>query len=519
VIQDLLTGWAELNAAYPGYAEAELYYDGNPEEVFSDPRIRDLVARSGERYRFNFAKTPVNVRASRLNLAAITVPGSEAVTAELDSVLEANDMDVHFPDTFLRTFEYGDSYLMAWPTPDVDPNAPVMGSQLDVELQSAGVEITYHSPKHTRVIYDRENERRKAFALRRWSIMVGTEKAWRVDLWYTDRVEQWVSVVGGDVESPSGWQTYAEGEAGPEDWILPNEFGEIPFFHFRTELPYGVPVHKAGYGCQDAINKLLITELTTVDSHGWPQRYQLLDKDAELDSAHDSPDWESDDGAPADGQVTAGGTSSGLRMGPATIATLTGAKSVGQFPAADPSVFMDPAQVFVRMMAQITETPFHAFDPSGDVPSGESLRVAESPLVKQIVRYGTMFRSPLTELSGFILKIKGIRAVKVEIRWDAPQSATGVDDWTIIAAKQSAGVPTDQTLIEAGYDSEQVARWLDEQAEAMSLANRVALLGQIGAAVQSIGSGVALGVLSAEEASAAISMVLDQTTTVNTEPA
>jgi hypothetical protein len=518
VITDLLVGWAELHDAYPGYDEAETYYEGNPDEVFGNARIGSLLAATGERYRFNFAKTPVNVLASRLQLAALTVPGNETAQEMLDEVLDANDMDVHFPDLFLRAFEFGDAYLMAWPIDPPDEGTDFLGSVADQELAAAGVEITYHSPKHTRVIYDPENERRKAFALNRWALRVQEEKIWRVDLYYADRIERWISVVGADLTQESGWQRYLDEDQAPESWELPNEYGEVPFFHFRTGLPYGAPVHRDAYGCQDAINKLLITELSSVDSHGWPQRYGLIDPAAELDSNHDGPDWEADEDAEPEGRLT-GGVDSNVRMAPGTMALLTGMKGVGQFDAADPEVFMGPAERFIRMMAQITETPFHAFDPSGDVPSGESLKVAEAPLNKRVIRFGTMFSGPLVEVAGFIFKIKRMRGLKVEVRWDAPESATGLSDWQMIEAKQKAGVPVDQTLIEAGYDSEQVARWLDDQAEAMGLSHRVALLGQIGAAVQSIGSGVALGVLSAEAANQAIAMVLDQATTPSGDPA
>ncbi len=75
---------------------------------------------------------------------------------------------------------------------------------------------------------------------------------------------------------------------------------------------------------------------------------------------------------------------------------------------------------------------------------------------------------------------------------------------------QAAGVPVDQTLMEAGYVPEQVSGWLDQTAEAATLAQRVALLGQIGTAVRDMSSGVALGVLSEQDANAAVALVLAQ---------
>lgn len=522
MIEDLIHGWKELEDAYPGYLQAKKMYEGHPDEVFADPKIAALVKETGASYRFNFVKTPVNVLANRLSLSAITVPGSEELTDTLSAVFDANDMDVHFPDAFTKALEFGDAYIMVWPLDEADQAPDTTGALADLELQAAGVEITVHTPQNTRLIYDEENERRKAYQIRRWCLRgpgdADYDRVWRVDLYYADRIERFISRPGAEPEEATSWELFLGDDQAPEDWLLENPWGEVPWFHFRTDLPYGVPVHEAGYGCQNAINKLLITELTTVDSHGWPQRYQLTDPAAELDSAHDVPDWESDDEAD-DTSDLQGGSSSNLRFGPGTIATLHGAKAVGQFDAADPNVFMEPTEKFVRFMAQICETPLHSFDFMGQVPSGESLKVAEAPLNKRTMRMWALFRSPLIEMAQLILKMRGTKPGVVEVRWDAPDSATGVEDWQVIAAKQTAGVPVDQTLVEAGYDPEQVARWLDDQGEAMDLGHRVDLLGKIGAAVQSIGSGVALGVVDQADATAIIAMVLNQATESNPEPA
>src|SRR5690606_19596793 len=124
----------------------------------------------------------------------------------------------------------------------------------------------------------------------------------------------------------------------PDAWSLDNPTERVPFVHYRTATPYGRPVHRAAYSPQDAINKLLITQLTTTDSHGWPQRYALTDRGADLDTASDVPDW--DDDADSDDGVEnrLGGTVSQLRSGPGTIMDLVGKRAVGQFDAANPSV-------------------------------------------------------------------------------------------------------------------------------------------------------------------------------------
>ncbi len=455
MLDDLILGWQALEDALPEYEKAQAYYEGTIDEVFASPRIRQMIAATGERYRFNLVKTAVNVLANRVELTAVTVPDDETSNELIGQVWDANNMDVHYPDLILRAFEYGDSYLMVWPVTDDDPDTTD-----DDELYAAGVELTVHSPLHCRIIYDPENERRKLFAIKRWKLPT-REKRWRVDLYYTDRIEQWVSKAGGQIGTAEGWEPYLEDGQDPTTWILDNPYREIPFFHHRNALPYGRPEHKDGYGCQDGINKALINMLSTMDSHGWPQRYALTDQGAVLDENSDGPLWGDD----ADTNDTSGVStrikppSSGLYGGPGTMLELHGKKTVGQFDAADPDVFLKPAQFLIRSMAQITETPLHAFDPSGDTPSGESLKVAEAPLVKKAINREAMLKAPIQETWKFVLRVLGVQTPRIDVRFAPAQAATGKSDWEVVELKQKVGVPKDQSLIEAGYEAEMVEEW------------------------------------------------------------
>lgn len=444
-----------MEKALPEYEKAEAYFEGCVEEVFPSERIRQLVAGTG-RYRFNLVKTAVTVLAQRVELVAVTAPAEQAATDVISEVWDANDMDVHYPELFLRTFKYGDAYLMVWPIYEDDPTTTD-----DDELVLAGVELTVQSPEHCRIIYDPENERRKLFGIKRWKLQTSLGEKWRADLYYSDRIERYLSKVG-DVTDAESWDFYLDDGQEPDMWLLDNPYAEIPFFHHRNALPYGRPEHKDGYGCQDGINKSLISMLTTMDSHGWPQRYALTDKGAELDQANDDPPWPDDagvDAAALQSPTTSRLAPSKLRGGPGTMLELDGMKAVGQFEAAQPNVFLEPAQNLIRLMAQITETPLHAFDPSGDTPSGESLRVAEAPLVKKAINRERMLNSPIQETWKFVLKVREVPVTKIDVRFAPAQAATGKDDWETIGLKQAAGVPKDKTLIEAGYDAEEVATW------------------------------------------------------------
>jgi hypothetical protein len=514
-VEDLIDGWAEMEAALPDYLEAEAYFDGSVPEVFASSVARRAIEETGQRYRFNLAKTPVCVRRDRVEIAAITVPGNEPASAAIEDVWDGNDMAVHYPDLFLMAFKYGDAYLMEWPL-DVDDEieATVDPDQTgaDDRLAEAGVELTVHNPKNVRVFYDPEHPRRKAYAIKRWAVRgSGTSKVqWRVDVYYPDSIERWLSEPGGDFKTPESWGFYLDPDQDEADWLLPNEQARVPFTHHRTALPYGVPLHKDAYSPQDAINKLLITQLTTTDSHGWPQRYALTDRGADLDTAGDSPDWDDD----ADSDDTAsgrqGGSSSQLKSGPGTIMDLIGKRAVGQFEAANPSVFLEPAEFFIRLMAQMTTTPLHYFDPSGDVPSGESLKVADMPLTKDVEHLLAMLQAPVVETWTAVLDMRGIPVDRVDVRWAPVESSTGKADWETAVAQQGAGVPRSQTLIERGYEAEQVEQWHADEAETMGLARQAELMASITDSVYRLSAAVSLGTLSQDQAGSLITTVLGE---------
>ncbi|GAA3230750.1 hypothetical protein GCM10017691_23990 [Pseudonocardia petroleophila] len=463
MIDDLLHGWAELQDAAPDYAEAERYFSGEVAEFFASPRIRQAVAATGDRYRFNLAKTPVHVMADRVELSSVTAPDDNQSSAVIEQVWDANDLDVHYPDLFLKAFTYGDAYLQAWPVLEADEEA-------DGELFIAGVELTVHNPKNCRVVYDVENARRKAFAIKRWCTRAAGQDVWRVDLYYADAIERWATKPGSSPDLREAWVPYLEDEDGPDDWLMDNPYGEIPFFHYRTGLPYGAPEHKAGYGCQDAVNKMLITQLTTTDSHGWPQRYALTDAGAVVDDSPDTQVWDS----PEPGSIV--DSDQPQRAEPGSLMDFVGKKAVGQFPAADPSVFLEPAELYIRLMAQLTTTPLHYFDPSGGTPSGESLKVAEAPLVKKVQNRQVMLRGPVMETWSFVLRLVGLSPARIDVRWAPVASASGASDWEVVAAKQAAGVPVDQTLIEAGYPSETILQWADDGDDSSGITTQLDLI-------------------------------------------
>lgn len=510
-IADVLYGFKEVDEALPAYEEAERYANGNVAEWFSSERIASMIKSTATPHRFNLARIPITSLQDRVELTAVQDPDSESVTSALQEIWDANNMDIYIPHLINKTFTFGDAYLQVWPVlsdedPDSEVDDPADLDSTDEDLALAGVELVVHDPKAVRVLYDPLNHRRKLFTIMRWETVLETgHTVWRVDLYYPDQIERYQSKPTGDLAKPEGWEEFTgdEDPGNPDAHILPNVFGEIPFFHFRTDLPYGQPIHAPAYGCQDALNKSLITQLSVMDAAGWPERYSLVEPGAELDQALDSPnDWDDEDVDSTDtlrgGQVGQG------RTGPGIHQEFKGVKEVGQFDAADPMAFLEPAGFYVRLMAQLTNTPLHRFDPTGSLPSGESLKVAEAPQVKVALRQITMATAPMLEAWKFALQVAGITVRTLTCTWAPPQSATGLSDWETVKAKQDAGVPVDQTLVEAGYEETEVQGWLEAGAEELDLTRRVGLLATFAEGVSKLSGLVATGVMTAEQVDSVI---------------
>jgi hypothetical protein len=481
-MNDLLRGLAEIDQAHELYEKAHDYYEGCVDEVFASNRLRALLGRGGERYHINFAKTAVNVVADRLEIAAVSVPGDDAATRILqERVWDANELLLETPEATRLACVYGDYYIVVWPS-EVDGR----------------VDVWFNAPTSTRVIYDVENPRKKAYAIKRWQ----EGKRVRANLYYPDRIERWITTTdGADGSADHMWMEYVDdGQA----WPTPNPYGEVPVFHLRTNSPYGVPEHRDAYGPQDALTKMMITMVSANDYAGFPMRYALTDPNAVLDGdANIRPPWD-DETEAAEAQADRGK----LTTAPGNIWMLNGLKGVGQFDPADPKHFLDPMEFLIRAMAQVTTTPLHYFDPSGDVPSGESLRTADAPLVKKI-RYRQMrFGATYAEALAFALKILGRADAKVDVRWTPATSTDDQDAWATAKLKIDAGVPVRQVLLEAGYTAEQIDGWIATNGED-NLAQRVVLLANLGKAAQALGAAISLGAISAEAAQQAVAGILE----------
>lgn len=481
----LINGLNALDHAIPAYREAESFYNGNETETFTSTALKKALGSESSEFVMNYSRLVVTSRLDRMEVSAVV---SEDGSADdlLGELWSSNSMDAEVQDAIESALVYGDSYLIA----DVGENS---------------VDIFYNDPLSTRVFYSVENPKNKEYAIKRW---LQDEKL-RVNLYFPDRIEKYISKGKPSTSMKEGdFEAFYDEDS--DAWPIVNETGQIPVFHLRTGRQYGQPEHKQSYGPQRAITKLISTQISSIDFATAPQRYFLEDPAANdgVNPIDDfggrpgvAPDTDDDDAV------------SNLKAGPGGVWSLKGIKEVGQFDAPNPDSFVVPFKTFVEAMSTVTKTPTHTFN-VGALPSGESLRAAEAPLNKRVLSLETMLGSALADVHQFALSALGVEA-KVLVQWAAPASYDDKDVWEVVNTKTAAGVPLRQALMEAGYTDEQVTEWYPE---GDTQPRTVEQLVKFGDALQKISAAVTLGLITKEEARAALPQdILTQLPTVDPE--
>jgi hypothetical protein len=340
---------------------------------------------------------------------------------------------------------------------------------------------------------------------------------------YGGRIERWVTRPGGPVDKPESWQRVHAPEADIDDEdideVAADEFGDqddpldrddiaspygLTWFHFRNDRPCGHPEHINAYGPQTLINKLIYGHAATIDYQSFPQRYLMVDP--KIDDPHlnvidpDHPEDEDDD------PETETGTS-GLRADPAAVWRLFG-KLAGEFTAADPQTFLAPLDRYIKAMAELTDTPQHAFSKaSGDMPTGEAVRGLDGPKIAKVRDRQDRYDPTWQDAYELALLMLGITGVEVDIRWVPAAPVNDLNGLQVLQAKIEMGLPPEVALNEAGYPDEQVKEWL-KAAEGGSVNSRLDQLVKLGSAVQALAAGVTAGVVDEAGTSALIARMI-----------
>jgi hypothetical protein len=436
-MSDLVSGLIALYDAQDAYDEAAEFYDGTAPEIWTSRRLERMLRGATGKFRVNWARTTVTAVLDRLEINAITSTVESEQTA-IEALWADNLLGLEAPLVHESALEFGDSYV-------------IIGTALDEE----SIEFRIHGPNEVRMFYERENPRKAKYAIKAWTIGSGTSERLRVNLYYDDRIERWVSRQKvGDRFDDSTFEKFVDEEG--DEWPEENPFGELPVFHFRSSFPYGRPEHADAYGPQNMLNKLVATQMAAVDFQTLPQRYVL--QEVGTAEAGAAP---ADDDFPDESSSTTMITDPKLVSSPGSVWWLPGAKGAGQFDAVDPAAFLEPIREYVEAMATVTSTPLYLYRAGGTPPSGESRKVAEMPLLHKVAFRAMAFGQTWKNAMVFALTLAGfdVDPETIQVTWKSPTLTDDKDTWDTFGLKRTMGVPIRQILMEAGYTADQCDTW------------------------------------------------------------
>lgn len=498
---DVERGMAEMDAHQAQYIKARNFFEGNVGETFVASKIAKLLRNHGQHYRVNLAKIPVRAIYNRLEITSVSVPDDESATQRIQDIRELEATQILESTLHRRTGEFGDGYVLILPEEEEEEaegdEVDTEGEEVDEEDSMSEIDFYYNNPLCMRMIYSEEHPDKKLFAIKRWiHSSYEAKDTWRVNLYYPNTIERWISQV--DEEGKTTWVPFLEPGQNEDDWPIQTDFGRVPVIHFRTDVPYGVPDHIDAYGPQNAINKLINTQMATTEAAGFPQRW-ALENENNLDNSSDDPDWD-DDATGGDQTSTQGGTSSGVRTGPGTIAVLQGIKSTGQYESADPRAFIEPLEVFIGLMSAATSTPMNEFKTGGTQPAGDSQREAKANLIENVKFRQLMMTVAWSDLWKLVLLFSmDLEVTKVAITWRPADSVNDREGWETFDIKLRVGLPIRQILTEAGYTDDQMEEWgipTFQQIDTMQdLQSTASILEAIGVGVEKLAAAASVGII------------------------
>jgi hypothetical protein len=507
-MSDLVAGLKALRDVRPGYDEAEQMYNGTVDEVIASAKIARALNKDGDKFRMNYARIVCTSRLDKLEISSVTSEDREAA-ALLEQWWTDKELADETHDTIEAAVEFGDAYMIVWPT------------EADESDSVTDFDVYFNGPQSVRAFYSAENPREMKYVIKVFPFSDAGQTKLRVNVYYPDRIERYISrseTTSLTEFDDSMFETYVD-DAGtmlddndeefeyPGTWPIPNPWNKIPVFHFRTARPYGRPEHRDAYGAQNAINKLIATQMGNVDYLGLPQRYAIENSEENGGVSEVDQDFADDEIVIGSDVVRDKGDDKPLKSEPGSVWWLKNVKEVGQFDAASASAFLDPQREFVQGMSVTTKTPLSAFRIGGQIPSGAARRADDAPLNGRVAdlqrRLGATFKS----MYRFILELHGIDA-DVALSWAPLETFDDKDTWEVATAQLEAGVPLRQVLLERGYTDGQCDDWGVPEFGKLSAKDQAAHTASAAATIRDLGTAQTLGSVSPETVQAVIEKMI-----------
>ena len=376
---------------------------------------------------------PASAGVERPLLRRGRVGGEDDAADRAWAIWNDNRMDRRQKSIYREALIAGDVSVIAWPD-DEDPRRPIFHVQ---------------KPDKCVVRYSEENPGEPEYAVKAW---ITTGKRVRVNVYYRDRVERWISKGAGATGLPDKADRLIEFEGTPdepEEFELENPAGDrVPVVTFGYDALEGEPGRSRladVVPLQDALNKSVADMLVAGEFQAIPQRVVIGWTPTEFDANGDpKPPWKS---------------------GADRILTLANENAkVAEWTAANLEAFIREQDSFRSEIARVTMTPLHYLLLTGQFPSGDALEEASAPLTAVVGDTQDGFGTSHEELMALGLRIATGEGARLTTLWK--ESRAGRNSKThaeTVQLKRALGASRRQGLRELGYSDPEIDEMDDEE--------------------------------------------------------
>lgn len=402
---------AAFNAIRNKRADLDLlfsYYDGPQPLKYSTEKLAELFQNINAHFEQNWMSVVVDAVLDRLQLNGFATKTEDAaIDARLKTLFDKLHLDIEADKVHLASLTTSQGYVIVW----------------KVDNQTV---LYYNDPRMCHVFYDDANPNQKRYAAKWFTRGDGEE----ITLYYTDRIEHWVSKTSG-VDKANAFNFES---------VEANTFGVIPVF----ELKSPGEIFKV-LSSQDAVNKLFADMMTAAEFGAMMQRYVISQSDpGALKNSPNEIWW-----IPAgDGQGEG--------------------SQVGTFPATTLSNFSVEMEKIANHIFINTRTPKHYLMNAGANLSGEALLAMESPLNKKAKKRQNLFASQWQDIVAFMAQLEGLSVTPDNIAciWERAESTQPRTDAETRQINVNSGVPLEVALAWEGRTKDEIKQVTDAKQSA-----------------------------------------------------
>ena len=436
------------------YAKTERYYRGEHDLAFATEKFQNTFGSLFREFAMNLCPAICDAVKDKLRITEFRI---EAGTGDIPSaarrIWQSNRMGTRAGEVHKEALKNGDAYAIVWPNAD------------------GQVTIYPNKAANITAVYDEESPGKILWAAKYWRT---TEKRTRLNLFYPDRIERYISAKESETVLPEAREFVECGtrnvECGLEERlksgavsgaansllipqssirtpqsIIPNPYGVVPIFHFANNSDIGMPGQselEAAIPVQDGLNKSVLDMLVAMEFSAYRQR---LAAGIEI---------EYDNEGKALAPFTAGIDHLWIAQNPNA--------NFGDFEAANLDQFLKVKDSFRIDMASVTGTPLHYLMPHmKGFPSGESLKKAETRFIAKVRDRQDSFGQTWADLMSFALMLDGKgKGIRLLTAWEDPAPMSDREALENIVLKKEIGISVEQALLEAGYGDVDIRKML-----------------------------------------------------------